>query len=135
MLVKFGVRMQSVIHSSLDLLGGLLLLEVLGEEFLVSNSLLLACLPSLLLGSLVDNLSSDSLVGNDSLDAWALVEGLVTSNDGSSDNVLSDIVLLSEGEGLSDVVSSLWSESSGLWIVGESNDVVLALNENLEGDD
>ena len=118
-----------------DLLGGLLLLKVLGEEFLVSDSLLLTILPSLLLGSLVDNLSSDSLIGNESLDAWALVEGLVTSDECSSNDVLSDIILLSEGKGLSDVVSSLWSESSGLGLIGESGDIVLTLNENLKGDD
>lgn len=117
------------------LLGSLLLLEVLGEELLVSNVGLLSSLPLVDLDSLVDDLSSDSLLGDESLDLWCLVEGLVSSLDLSSDNVLGDIVLLSKSESSSDVVSSLWSESSWSLVVSESFDFTLALDENLECDD
>ena len=116
--------------------GGLLLLEVLGEELLVSDMGLLGLNPVLLLGLLVDNLSSDSLLGDESLNAWRLVEGLVTSLDLSSNDVLSDIILsLSENESLSNVSSSLWSESSWSLDVGKSNNVLISLDENLKGDD
>ena len=92
--------------------------------------------PLLLLGLLVDNLSSDSLLGDESLNAWRLVEGLVTSLDLSSNDVLSDIILsLSENESLSNVSSSLWSESSWSLDVGKSNNVLISLDENLKGDD
>ena len=119
----------------MGLLGGsLLLLQVLGEELLVGDGGLLGFNPSLLLDSLVHNLSSDSLLGDESLDAWRLVEGLVTSLDLSSNNVLSDIILsLSENESLSDVVGSLWSESSWSLSIGKSGDVLISLDENLEG--
>lgn len=116
--------------------GGLLLLEVLGEELLVSDMGLLGLNPVLLLGLLVDNLSSDSLLGDESLNAWRLVEGLVTSLELSSNDVLSDIILsLSENESFSNVSSSLWSESSWSLDVGKSNNVLISLDENLKGDD
>jgi len=118
-----------------SLLGGsLLLLEVLGEELLVGDSGLLGFDPLLLLDSLVDNLSSDSLLGDESLDAWRFVEGLITSLDLSSNDVLSDIILsLSQDEGLSDVVGSLWSESSWSLNIGKSSNVLISLDENLKG--
>ena len=116
--------------------GSLLLLEVLGEELLISDMSLLGFDPLLLLGLLVDNLSSDSLLGDESLNAWRLVEGLVTSLDLSSNDVLSDIILsLSEDEGLSNVSSSLWSESSWSLDVGKSSNVLISLDENLKGND
>ena len=97
--------------------------------------------PSVLLDSLVNRLSSKSLLGDESLDLWSLVEDLVLLafnllGDGSSDDVLGNIILsLSEDESLSDVLGSLWSESS--WSVGvsESSDLSLTLDEDLEGDD
>ena len=97
--------------------------------------------PSVLLDSLVNRLSSESLLGDESLDLWSLVEDLVLLalnllGDGSSDDVLGNIILsLSEDESLSDVLGSLWSESS--WSVGvsESSDLSLTLDEDLEGDD
>ena len=97
--------------------------------------------PSVSLLLLVDSLSSDSLLSDKSLDLWSFIEDLVIFalnllGDGSSDNVLGDIVLsLSEDESLSDVLGSLWSESS--WSVGvsESSDLSLTLYEDLEGDD
>lgn len=97
---------------------------------------MLRFVPVGLLVSLVDNLSSKSLLGNESLNIWGFIVGLVTSNDWSSDNTLSNIILtLSEGESLNDVGNSLWSESSWSLGVGEASDVLLSLNENFEGDD
>ena len=116
--------------------GGLLLLQVFGEEFLVGDVSLLGLDPLLLLDSLVDELSSDSLLGDESLDGWSLEESLVSLLDLSSDDVLSNIILsLSENESLSNVSSSLWSESSWSLGVGEASDVLLSLDENLEGND
>ena len=125
----------------LSLIGGLLLLKVLGEELLISDMSLLRLEPSVLLGSLVDSLSSDSLLGDESLDLWGLVENLIVfalnlHGDGSSDNVLGDIILsLSEDESLSDVLGSLWSESSWSIGVGESSNLSLTLDEDLKGND
>lgn len=125
----------------LRLIGGLLLLKVLGEELLISDMSLLRLEPSVLLGSLVDSLSSDSLLGDESLDLWGLVEHLIVFalnllGDGSSDNVLGDIILsLSEDESLSDVLGSLWSESSWSIGVGESSNLSLTLDEDLKGND
>lgn len=96
--------------------------------------------PSVLLDSLVDSLSSKSLLGDESLDLWSLVEDLIILalnllGDGSSDDVLSNIILsLSEDESLSDVLGSLWSESSWSVGVGKSSDLSLTLDEDLEGD-
>jgi hypothetical protein len=70
------------------------------------------------------------------LDAWRFEEGLVTSLDFSSDDVVSNIILsLSKDESLSDVVSSLWSKSSGSIGIGKSDNVLISLDEDLEGDD
>ena len=43
--------------------------------------------------------------------------------------------MLSESKGLSDVVGSLWSESSWSVLVGESGDIRFSLDENLKCDD
>jgi len=75
------------------------------------------------------------------LDLWGLVEHLIVfalnlHGDGSSDNVLGDIILsLSEDESLSDVLGSLWSESSWSIGVGESSNLSLTLDEDLKGND
>ena len=95
--------------------------------------------PSVLLDSLVDSLSSESLLGDESLDLWSLVEDLIIlalflPGDGSSDNVLGNIILsLSEDESLSDVLGSLWSESSWSVGVGKSSNLSLTLDEDLKG--
>lgn len=97
---------------------------------------MLRFVPVSLLVSLVDNLSSKSLLGNESLNVWGFVVSLVSSFDFSSDNILSNIILtLSEGESLNNVGNSLWSESSWSLRIGEASDVLLSLNENFEGDD
>jgi len=117
------------------LVGGLLLLEVLGEELLVLLVGLLGVLPALDLSLLHVGLSADSLLSDESLNLRGLVVGLIANLELSLDDVLGHIVLLLEGEGLSDVAGSLGAESSGSLLVGESGDFTLSLNEDLEGDD
>lgn len=113
-------------------MSGLLLLKVLGEELLVSNVSLLTGFPGFLLISLVDSLSSESLLGNESLNLWAFVEGLVSLLDFSSNEILGDIVLLLEDESLSDSVGSLWSESSWSWDISETLDLLLSLLDDFK---
>jgi hypothetical protein len=116
--------------------GSLLLLQVLGEEFLISDMSLLGFDPGLLLVSLADDLSSDSLLGDESLDAWRFVESLVSNLDLSSDDVVSNIILsLSEDESLSDMVGSLWSKSSWSIGIGKAGNILISLDKDLKGDD
>merc|ERR1711966_538225 len=97
----------------------------------------LTLLVSVFLGLLVDSLSADSLLGDQSLNLGGLEEGLVSGGvrDLTSNNVLGDVVLSSEGEGGSDDIGSLGSESSGSLSIRESFDFTFSLDENLEGDD
>jgi len=111
------------------------LLDVLWEDLVVLGSLLLGSLESVDLLSLDELLSSESLLGDESLDLWWLVESLVSLLDFSSDNVLSNIVLLSEGEDLSNVVGSLGAESSWLVTVSNTFDLLIALLDDFELDD
>jgi hypothetical protein len=94
---------------------------------------LLVLLPVINLGFLGDDLSSESLLGNESLDLWSLVESLVSLLDFSSNNILGNIILLSESESLSNVSNSLWTESSWSLSVGKTLVLVFSLNENFEG--
>jgi hypothetical protein len=88
-----------------------------------------------LLGLLDDVLSPESLLSDQPLDLGGPVEGLVALLDLALDNVLPDVVLFAEGKGLSDVVSSLRSESLGYVDVGESFDLLLSLLLDGELDD
>jgi hypothetical protein len=95
---------------------------------------ILGFVPSVLEVSLEDGLSSDLLLGDESLDLWGFVESLVSLLDFSSDDVLGKVILsLSENESLSDVLGSLWSESSWSIGIGKSSDFTFSLNENLKG--
>lgn len=114
--------------------GSLLLLDVLGEDLVVLSSLLLGLLESVDLLSLDQLLSSESLLSDESLDLWWFVESLVSLLDFSSHNVLSNIVLLSEVEDLSDIVGSLGAESSWLITVSDTLDLLVTLLDNSEGD-
>lgn len=119
----------------LGLVGGLLLLEVLGEELLIGLVGLAGGLPRGELALLVVGLSAEALVGNDALDLGGLVEGLVALLDLAADNVLGDIVLLAESESLSDLASPLGTESARLLVVSEASNLAGTLLENLEGKD
>lgn len=69
----------------------------------------------------VDSLSSESLVGDESLDLRGLNSGLLAFLlDLSSDNVKSDVVILLQVEELSDVVGSLGTKSSGLLVISQT---------------
>jgi hypothetical protein len=82
---------------------GFLLLDVFGEDLVVLDLVFLCLLEASEFVSLVDLLSSDSLLSNESLDLGGLEESLISLLDFSSDDVLSNIISLSEGEDLSDV--------------------------------
>ena len=114
---------------------GFLLLKILGEDFLVGLGVFLACLPSLLLGLLQNSLSSQSGGSDESLNVWRLVSGLLANFDFSSNNIFSWVILLSEGECLSDAADSLWPKSSWSCGIGESWNFLISLNENLECND
>ena len=111
---------------------GLLLLDVLGEDLIVLGLEFLGLLESLDLGDLEELLSSESLLGDESLDLSGLVEGLVALLDFSSHNVLSHVVGLSESEHLSDVAGSLGTTSAGLGVGGNAIDFSLTLLDDLE---
>jgi len=111
------------------------LLDVLGKDLVVLGSELLRLLEPVNLSSLEKSLSSESLLGDESLDLRRLVESLVTLLDLSPNNVLSHVVGLSKSEDLSDVASSLGAKSSGLVVGGNSVDLSIALLDNLKGND
>lgn len=132
----------SLSGSSFGLSGGfvmvsssLLLLDVLGEDLFVLGLVILGLLVSGELVSLGKGLSSESLLGDESLDLGGFVESLVTLLDFSSHDVLSNIILLSQGEGLSDGRGSLGAESSGLVTIGNTFDFSITLLDDSEGND
>lgn len=87
------------------------------------------------LASLVLLLAAESLVGDETLDARGLIEGLVTLLDLTADDVLGNIILLAENEGFLDLANSLGTESTRLLVIGETGNFILTLLEHLEGKD
>ena len=119
-------------------LGSFLLLEVLGEEFLVRDVGLFVGFPGVDSGVLSDDLSSNSLLGDESLDVGGFVENFTIGSSGlswSSDDVFSNIIGLSENESFSNVSSSLWSKSSWSLGIGEAFNFSISLDEDSKGDD
>lgn len=114
---------------------GLLLLGVLGKElfvFLNGSTGVLATVLGLVLD---DGLAAETGLGDHALDSGGLVEGLVSTLDFTSNNVLADIVLLFvEGEGLDDVVASLGAELVGALNVGDTSDLLVATLDNSKED-
>ena len=90
---------------------------------------------SLELDLLVNLLSSDSLVSDETLNLGGLVESLISLFDLTADDVLAYIIALSEAEDLPDGGSSLWSESSWLLSIGNSGNVSVTFLGDGEGDD
>lgn len=95
---------------------------------------------SLLLGvvdllGLQSSLSLQSLRSDQSLDLWSLSVGLTVLLDSSSDNVVSDVVLLGQTEELSDVVSSLRTQSLWGGDIGQTLDVSVTLLDNSQSND
>ena len=114
---------------------GLSFLDVLGEDLVVLGFEILGLLVVGKLGLLEESLSSESLLGDESLNLGGLVESLVALLDLTANDVLSDVVLLAEGEYLSDVGGSLGAESAGLVVGSDSVDLSVSLLHDLEGDD
>lgn len=116
-------------------LGGLLLLDVLGEEGLVLLGVLLGGLETVSLGLDDRALAADTLLGDKTLDLGGLVESLVSALDLTANNVLADIVLLLvKSEGLNDVVAALHTESVGALDIGHTSDLTVTLLGNAEED-
>jgi hypothetical protein len=110
-------------------------LDVLGENLIVLGLLLLGLLEFVELLLLDESLSSESLLGHESLDLGGFVESLVTLLNFSSHDVLSNIVLLSEVEDFSNVVGSLGAESSWLVTISNTFDLLVTLLDDSEGND
>jgi len=125
-LLGGGIGVRLLFRGSRDLLAfllgleGLLLLDVLGEHLLILGSGFSLSLEVGLLGLLVELLSSDSFLSDESLDFRCFEEGFVLFLDFSVDNVLSNIVLLSESEHLPDIVGSLGSKLSRSVSIGDA---------------
>ena len=83
----------------------------------------------------MDLLSSDTLVGDESLNSWSLVVGLVTLGDGSVVHVSTNIITLVKVEVSTDVISPLLGETVVLGLVSKSSDVLLSSLDNAEGND
>ncbi len=87
-------------------------------------------------GVLVDDLSSNSLLGDKSLHIWGFVESLTIGLlIVSSDNVLGDVIGLSKDESFSNVSGSLWSKSSWSLGIGESFNFSISFDKDSEGND
>jgi len=115
---------------------GSLLLSVLIEDLVVVRNGLLGSLPSSLLVGLVDSLSSESGVSDQSLDLGSLVsDGLAFLFDLSSDDESSDIIILGQSEKFSDSGGSLGSESLGLLGVGKTSNGLFTNLDDSKGDD
>lgn len=94
-----------------------------------------------LLSSVVDllglqsSLSLQSLRSNQSLDLRSLGVSLTVLLNGTSDNVVSDVILLGQTEELSDVVGSLRTQSLWGGDIGQTLNVGLTLLDNGKGND
>lgn len=117
------------------LMVGFLFLDVLSKNLVILGSQFLLSFESVNSVSLLELLSSDSLLSNKSLDLWSFEECLILSLDLSLDNILSHIILLSEREELSNGASSLGSSS--LWSISVSDtfNIFITLLLNAKGDD
>jgi hypothetical protein len=105
-------------------------MHTLGQQLgVLSSSVLLGLCVSELKGSEV-SLALKSLRGNQTLDLGGFGVGLVALGDLTSDNKLTDIILLGQAKELSDVTGSLGSKSLGGRHVGESLNVVFTLFDN-----
>jgi len=115
--------------------GSLLLLGILGEELLIALSGSLGVSPALA-SLLLDNvLAAEALLRDNTLDAWALVDGLVSALDLTLDNIAGAIVLLAvKGESLNDVTAALGTETIGAINVGDTVNLLLTLLDNTEED-
>ena len=84
--------------------------------------------------SLGNGLSTEFLFSDHTLDFGGLVEGLVTLFNLTVNDIASDIVFLVEVEVLDDSVLSLFTESVGVFNIGETTNLVFSLGDDSEGD-
>lgn len=113
-----------------------LLGSVLLEELLVGLGSVARGFDGVDLGSLEGHLSADSLFRDHTLNMGGLVVGLVTLLDFTVDDVFADVVeLFVESEGADNSHASLSSESVGSFGIVASDDVLISLFDNAEGDD
>lgn len=110
-------------------------MQTLSQQLSVLSSSVSLLLSVVDLLGLQSSLSLQSLRGDQSLDLWGLGEGLAVLLDSSSDNVVSDVVLLSQTKELSDVVGSLWTQSLWGGDVSQTLNVGLTLLDNGQGND
>ena len=106
--------------------------NVFRKNLFVFSSLVLGGFVFVQSNFLFQSLSSQSLFSDNSLDSRRFVESLVTFLDFSSHDVLSYIILLSQSEDLSNVVSSLWSQLSWLISISDSFNFSFSLLHDLE---
>jgi len=112
-----------------------LLLSVFLEDLLVVSLGLSGSFPSGLLVSLVNSLSSESVVSDQSLDLGGLSsDGLAFLFDLSSDNKSSNVIILVQSEELSDLGGSLGAESLGDLRVSQTFDIGFTLLGDGESD-
>jgi len=111
-----------------------LLLSVLIEDLVVVSDGSLGSFPSSLLVGLVDSLSSESSVSDQSLDLGGLVsDGLAFLFDLSSDDESSDIIILGQSEKFSDSGGSLGSESLGELGISEASNLLFTNLDDSKG--
>ena len=135
-MVGMGLSLQRRSSSLSDLkLLGLSLGQSLGQQLSVLSSSLSLSLGVLDLQSSLLSLSLQSLRGDQSLDLWSLGVGLVTLGDLSSDDEVTDVVLLGQTEELSDVVGSLWTQSLWNGVVGDTSQFLVTLLGDNQGQD
>lgn len=111
------------------------LVQTLGQQLSVLSSSISLLLSVVDLLSLQSSLSLQSLRGDQSLDLWSLRVGLTVLLDSSSDNVVSNVVLLGQTEELSDVVSSLRAQSLWGGDIGQTLNLSITLLDNSQSND
>jgi uncharacterized protein YaaW (UPF0174 family) len=120
--------------SNLSLLS-LTLVQTLSQQLGVLSSSISLGLSVLNLQGLQVSLSLQNLWSDQSLDLWSLGVLLLTLDNLSSDNVLSNVILLGQTEELSDVVSSLWTQSLWNLDISQTLELVVTLLDDNKGQD
>ena len=115
--------------------GSLLLLDIAGHQALVFLGSILGGLEALELLSLEELLAAEVLLSDEALNLGGLVVSLVTALNLTASDVAAHIVLLGEAENLGNVASSLLEETGSNVLGGAAVDFLVALLDDLEGND
>lgn len=137
-MVVNDVRLSSQRGSSsfLDLsFLSLTFVQTLSQQLGVLSSSLSLLLGVVNLLGLQSSLSLQILRSDQSLDLWSLGVGLTVLLNSSSDDVVSDVILLGQTEELSDVVSSLRTQSLWNGDIGQTLNASITLLDNSQGND